>query len=89
MKSDKASSDDIPNKILKQCDFSYVALTKCIKKPINSGSFPDQLKIANIARDAFDKTNYRPRSILLLLSKVYVKVIFKHLSAEAATVGVM
>ena len=36
LKSDKASSGDIPNKILKQCDFSYEVLT-CLNEYINNG----------------------------------------------------
>ena len=87
LKSDKASSGDIPTKALKQCDFSYEALTKCINESINSGSFLDQLKIQNItpvykAKDPFDKANYRPISILPFLSKVHEKVILKQPSIQ-------
>ena len=39
LKSDKASSGDIPTKILKQCDFSYEVLT-CLNEYINNGHFP-------------------------------------------------
>ena len=46
------------------------------------GSFPDSLKCANARPiykkvDPFDKKNYRPVSILPLLSKVYKRVIYE------------
>ena len=60
-------------------------LTKCINKSIETGYFPDSLKLANVApvfkkEDPLDKSNYRPLSILPLLSKVYEKVIYNQLS---------
>ena len=49
------------------------------------GSFPDSLKCANARPiykkvDPFDKKNYRPVSILPLLSKVYERVIYEQAS---------
>ena len=75
-------------KTLKQYDFLDEALRKCISESINSESFPDQPKNANNAqayktKDHFDKNNYRPISILPLLSKVYQRVIFKQLFVHA------
>ena len=49
------------------------------------GSFPDSLKCANARPiykkvDPFDKKNYRPVSILPLLSKIYEIVIYDQAS---------
>ena len=49
------------------------------------GCFPDSLKEANISPivkkdDPFDKSNYRPVSILPLISKVYERLIYNQLS---------
>ena len=60
-------------------------LTKCINKSFETGYFPDGLKLANVApvfkkEDPLDKSNYRPVSILPLLSEVYEKVIYNQLS---------
>ena len=54
----KSSSGDIPAKI------------------ISTGNFPDELKIAHIVpvfkkEDQNDKTNYRPISLLPLISKLF------------------
>ena len=60
-------------------------LTKCVNKSVETGYFPDSLKLANVApvfkkEDRLDKSIYRPVSILPLLSKVYDKVIYNQLS---------
>ena len=49
LKTDKAVSGEIPVEILKDCDFSFHALTNCINESIENGTFPDSLKEANIA----------------------------------------
>ena len=69
----------------KQCEFTFDVLTKRINKSIKTGLFPDSLKLAHVAPvfkkvDPLDKFNYRPVSILPLLSKVYEKVIYNQLS---------
>ena len=56
-----------------------------INKSIETGCFPDRLKEANITPifkkdDALDKSNYRPVSILSLISKVYEILIYNQLS---------
>ena len=73
LKIDKAVSGDIPVNLLKDCDFSFHALTNCINESIENGTFPDSLKEANIApvykpKNLFEKSNYGPVSILSLLS---------------------
>ena len=54
----------------------FQALTNCINQSIVSGMFPDTLKLTSFspvykAKDLLDKINYRPVSVLLLLSKIY------------------
>ena len=85
LKTDKAVSGEIPVKWLKDCDFSFHALTNCINESIENGTFPDSLKEANIApvyksKNPFEISNYRPMSILPLLSKVYERIMFNQLS---------
>ena len=84
-KTNKAVSGEIPTKILKECEFTFYVLTNFINKSIETGYFPDSLKLANVAlvfkkENPFDKSNDRPVSILPLLSKVYEKVIYNQLS---------
>ena len=60
-------------------------LTDCINDALSPGIFPDSLKVANITPvhkkdEANDKQNYRPVSVLPLLSKVFEKVIYDQLS---------
>ena len=74
----KAASEEIPLKVLKECDFSFHFLTNYVNEAIKTEKFP---KLSNIApvhkkKDAIDKTNYRPVSILPLLSKVFEKVMY-------------
>ena len=85
LKTNKAAGGEIPTKILKECEFTFDVLTKCINKSIETGYFPDSLKLANITPvfkkvDPLDRSNYRPVSILPLLSKVYEKGIYNQLS---------
>ena len=70
---------------MKECDFTYEKLTNCINNSLSEGLFLDSLKRANITpvhkkNDPLDKENYRPVSILPLLSKVYERAIFNQLS---------
>ena len=71
--------ENIPLKILKECDFSFHFLTNCINKATRNKKFPDSLKLSNIVlvhkeKDPTEKTNYRSVSILPLLSTVFEKV---------------
>ena len=85
LKPNKDVGGEIPTKLLKECEFIFDVLSNCINKSIETGYFPDNLKLVNVApvfkkEYSFDKSNYRPVSILPLLSKVYGKVIYNQLS---------
>ena len=72
-------------KILKECKFTFDIITACINKAIETGNFPDSIKMANVTpvfkkEDPLDKSNHRSVSILPLLSKVYERVIYNQLS---------
>ena len=78
--SNKASEVDIPIQILKQSRFTYQILADCISDAINKGVLPDSLKRENITRsnkkdEPTDKENYRPVSVLPLLSKVFERLL--------------
>ena len=80
-----AVGGDIPTKILKECEFTFDIMTACINKAMETGNFPDSLKMANVTpvfkkEDPLDKSNYRSVSTLPLLSKVYERVICNQLS---------
>ena len=79
MSSNKAAGSEIPLKFLKESDFSFHFLTNCINEATKKKKFTDSLKWSNIVpvdkkKDTTDKKNYRPASILSLLSKVFEKV---------------
>ena len=83
--SNKASGGDIPIQILKQSGFTYQILTDCINDAINKGVFPESWKIANITPahkkdEPTNKENYRPVSVLPLLSKVFQRLLYIQLS---------
>ena len=85
IKDSKAVGGDIPTKILKKCEFTFDIITACINKAVETENFTDSRKMANVTpvfknEDPLDKSNYKPLSILLLLSKVYERVINNQLS---------
>ena len=85
LKNSKTAGGDITLKLLKECDFTSEKLTNCINNSLSEGLFPDSLKRENITpvhkkNDPLDKENYRPVSILPLLSKLYAMAIFNQLS---------
>ena len=49
LKTNKAVGGEILTKILKECEFTFDVLTNCINKSIETGYFPDSLKLANVA----------------------------------------
>ena len=79
--SDKATAGEIPVDILRNSEFCFIKLTKCINKAFNENKFPDALKLSNIVPvfkklDPTDKTNFRPVSLLPLLSKAFEKIMY-------------
>ena len=73
LKSNKPVGRDILTNILKECNFTFSVLADCINKPFETEAFPDCLleTTANPIfkkNDSLDKENYRPVSILPLLS---------------------
>ena len=66
---------EIPLQILKKSDFSFVELKNCSDYAILHGKLPDCLKLADVTpvhkkEDPTNKSNFRPVSVLPLLSKV-------------------
>ena len=59
-------------------------IRNCINSSISTGIFPDELKIADIVpvfkkEDQNDKTNYRPISLLPLISKIFEKFLYQQI----------
>ena len=82
--SDKVSAGEIPIKILKESTFCFPELTNCTYESLTNNTFPDTLKLSNLIPafkklDPSDKANYRPVSILPLLSKVFEKILYDQL----------
>ena len=69
--------------MLKQLHTSIAQpLTIIIHKSISEGKFPDLMKLADIVpihktKEKFLTTNYRPISLLITISKLLEKVIYK------------
>ena len=79
--SDKVSPGEIPIKILKESTFCFPELTNCINESLTNRKIPDTLKLSDITPvfkklDSSDKANYRPVSILPLVSKIFEKIIY-------------
>ena len=88
--SDKVTAGQIPADILKNSEFCFSALTKCINKAFNENKFPNTLKLSDIVPvfkklDPTDKTNFRSDSVLPLLSKVFEKIMYDQLYEDAET----
>ena len=84
LKNNKSAGGEIQIQILKESEFTFGILTNCINKSIETGCFPDSLKVKNITvifkkDDLLDKANFRPVSILPLISKVYERLIYNQL----------
>ena len=82
LKRNKSVGGEIPIQMLKESEFTFECLKNCINHSTEeTGIFPSSLKLGNITPifkkdDPLDKSNYRPVSILPLLSKVYERIIF-------------
>ena len=88
LSSEKATrKGDIPAKILKNSINAYLSeLTILINNCLKKGVFPDDLKLADITptfkkEDSLNKEKYRPVSILLHLSKVFERVLYKQIDS--------
>ena len=82
--SDKVSAGAVPIKILKESKFCFPELTNCMNESLTNNKFPDTLKLSDITPffkklDPNDKENYRPVSILPLISKVFENIMYDQL----------
>ena len=72
----------IPPKIIKDnCNLFALKLHTDFKFSIDNANFPNNLKLADISPvhkkgDRTDKSNYRPVSILPVISKIFEKLFF-------------
>ena len=86
MSNNKASGGEIPLNILKESRFTYKMLTNCINDAIvGEDIFPDSLKFGDITPvhkedETTNKGNYRPISVLPLISKIFERIIHDQLS---------
>ena len=69
--SGKVSAGEIPIKILKESTFCFPELTNCINEYLTNNKFKKL--------DPSDKANYRPVSVLPLVSKVFEKIMYDQL----------
>ena len=75
--------DDISNKLLKMLHPVIIhPFTEIINRSLQEGIFPDDMKRADTvplykAKEQYYTTNYRPISLLLTLSKVLEKIVYK------------
>ena len=86
--TNKAAGGEIPVNVFKKSNFSFDELTICVNYALINRKFPITLKNANVTPvhkkdDPADKTNFRPIffcvCVLLLLSKVFERVIYNQL----------
>ena len=84
LKTNKSVGGEIPTQILKESEFTFETLKNCVNQSLKTtGEFPGSLKLRNLTPtnkkdDPFDKSNYRPVSILPLLSKFYERIIYNN-----------
>ena len=83
LKTDKAVKCETPVKFL-----TSHLITNCIHELFMSGKFQDSLEEANKvpvykSKYPFNKSNYKPLSILPFLFKIYERLIFKRLPNHA------
>ena len=75
--------DDISNNMLKQLHASIaLPLTIIFNKSLTEGNFPDLMKLADTvpihkSKEKFLTINYRPISLLITMSKLLEKIIYK------------
>ena len=78
--------DEIPVKLLKLCAILIaLPLSKLFNKSLRQGIYPESFKLANIhpiyknKGSPSDITNYRPINILAAISKIFEKIVHKHI----------
>ena len=78
----EAAGGDIPLNLIKESTFIHPYLAHCVNEDLVKSEFPYPLKLSNIVpvqkkKDHTDKTNYRLNSVLLLLLKVFEKMMYE------------
>lgn len=79
-------SDDVPGILLKSCsDLLAPSLTSVFNKSLTSGVFPDRMKLAHVCPlfkggDSTIPTNYRPVSLLSVVSKLLERIVHDQLA---------
>ena len=83
LNTNKAShSSDIPIKILKQnLDLFSPFILGYVNKSISSSTFPSILTLADKKDSRYEKSNYRPISVLPNLSKIFENVLYDQISS--------
>ena len=81
-----SSKDSIPPKMLKiSSEATANILQKLLNDSLEIGMFPDSLKLADITpvkKDPLNKTNYRPISVLAIVSKLFEKIMQKQINGS-------
>ena len=83
--------DDISNVMLKSLHLSLVSpLTIIFNKSINEGCFPDLMKFADVvplykSKEHYLTSNYRPISLLIIVSKLLEKTMYKRIYSFLTT----
>ena len=81
-----SSKDSIPPKMLKiSSEATANILQKLLNNSLETGAFPDSLKLADITpvfknKDPLNKTNYCPVSVLPIVSKLFEKIMQKQIN---------
>ena len=90
-----SSRDSIPPKMLKiSSEVTANILQKLLNDSLETGMFPDSLKLADITlifkkKDPLNKTNYRPASVLPIVSKLFEKIMQKQINGFISKIKVM
>ena len=80
-----SGTDGISNILLQRLTYCIVhPLTLIFNKSLTEGEFPDIMKVADVvplykSKSPLETTNYRPISLLLTISKILEKVIYKRI----------
>ena len=79
------TGNSIPSKTLKlSADTSADILQNLFNDMLSTGNFPDNMKLADITpvfkkKDSYFKKNYRPVSILSIISEIFERLIQKQI----------